>query len=79
MVGINGIARASVDFVYGTTTIHDACATRDLEFDDKTIPAVQVHDAAMAALAFAYGKVMGTDSYLAASSGAHGHSLRAAI
>lgn len=45
--------------------IHDACASRDLEFQGKTIPAEQVHGAFMAALAFAYANVVSTDEYLA--------------
>lgn len=53
------------DFGYKTTTIHDACATCDLEFGGITTPAAQVHAAMMAALAFAYGEVISTDELLA--------------
>ncbi|MCY1212991.1 Isochorismatase family protein [compost metagenome] len=62
---VDGVTRAAADFGYQVTVIHDACATRDLEFQGKTIPAEQVHGAFMASLAFAYAKVVSTDEYLA--------------
>ncbi|CAM0555892.1 hypothetical protein EHLJMEHL_00980 [Vreelandella titanicae] len=39
-------------------------ATMDLEFDDVTVPASQVHATIMAALAFAYGTVTTTENYI---------------
>ncbi|MBM7062814.1 cysteine hydrolase [Pseudomonas sp. UL073] len=63
---VDGITRAAVDFGYPTTVIHDACASRDLEFDGVEVPAAQVHAAFMAALAFGYAKVISTDDYLSA-------------
>lgn len=62
---IDAAARAGADFGYATTVIHDACATRDQEFEGKQVPAVQVHAAYMAALAFAYATVVSTEQYLA--------------
>lgn len=61
---IDAAARASSDFGYATTVIHDACATRDQEFEGQSIPAAQVHAAYMAALAFAYANVVSTEQYL---------------
>lgn len=61
---IDATSRAASDFGYRTTIIHDACATQDLEFNDMTVPAAQVHAAMMAALAFAYGTVITTDQYI---------------
>ncbi len=61
---IDATSRAASDFGYKTTIVHDACATRDLEFDGKMVPASQVHAAMMAALAFAYGTVTTTDQYI---------------
>jgi nicotinamidase-related amidase len=61
---IEATARAAADFGYAVTVVHDACATRDLAFGDHTVPAAQVHAASMAALAFAYAAVPGTDDYL---------------
>lgn len=62
---IDATVRAASDLGYKTTTIHDACATRDLDFDGITIPAAQVHATLMAALAFGYGEVISTDAFLA--------------
>jgi len=44
----------------------DACATLALMFDGKQVPAAQVQDATMAALAFAYAKVVKTSEMVAA-------------
>ena len=63
---VDGITRAAADFGYKVTVIHDACATRDLEFNGVTVPAAQVHAAFMAALAFAYASVVSTNDFLAA-------------
>jgi len=64
---IDGAARAAADLGYGVTVIHDACATRELEFNGVTVPAAQVHAAFMSALGFAYATVVSTDDYLAAN------------
>ena len=61
---VDATVRAANDLGYPTVTIHDACATRDLEFGGVTTPAAQVHAALMAALAFMYGEVVGTDTFL---------------
>jgi len=58
---IDATSRAAADLGYATTIVEDACATRDLEFNGKTVPAAQVHAAYMSALAFAYGKVVATE------------------
>lgn len=62
---IDATVRAASDFGYKTTVVHDACATRDLEFGGKVVPAEQVHTALMSALEFGYAKVIKTDDYLA--------------
>ncbi|MGZ9704621.1 cysteine hydrolase family protein [Pseudomonas sp. GNP013] len=64
------VVRAAADLGYKVTVIHDACATRDLEFNGKVIPATQVHDAYMAALAFGYASVVSADEYLKAQTAA---------
>lgn len=61
---VDATTRAANDLGYSTVTIHDACATRDLEFDGVTAPAAQVHAALMAALAFLYGEVISTDAFI---------------
>ena len=55
---IDATARAAGDLGYAVTVVADACATRDLEFEGRTVPAADVHAAFMAALAFAYAKVV---------------------
>lgn len=62
---IDAIVRAAVDLGYDTIVLDDACATLDLSFNGKTVPAAQVHAAFMSALSFAYAKVQSTDEYLA--------------
>jgi nicotinamidase-related amidase len=65
---IDAVTRASDDFGYKATVIHDACATHDLEFNGVTVPAVQVHAAFMAALRFGYAEVVSTTDFVAAQS-----------
>jgi hypothetical protein len=44
--------------------LHDACATLDLAFGGVTVPAAQVHAAAMASLEFGYATVRSTRDWL---------------
>ncbi|MFT3688683.1 cysteine hydrolase family protein [Paenirhodobacter sp.] len=62
---VDATTRGANDLGYRTTTIHDACATRDLEFNGVTTPAAQVQAAFMAALAFLYGEVISTEDFIA--------------
>jgi nicotinamidase-related amidase len=61
---VDGITRAAADLGYIVTVIHDACASRDLEFNGLTVPAAHVHAAFMSALAFAYANVVSTNEFL---------------
>jgi len=61
---IDAATRAAADFGYDVTVAHDACATLPLDFDGKQVPAADVHASAMAALAFAYAKVVKTEELL---------------
>lgn len=61
---IDGITRAANDFGYNCILIHDACASRDLEFNGVKVPAAHAHAAFMAALGFAYAKTVSTDDFL---------------
>ena len=65
---IDAVTRASDDFGFKATVIHDACATHDLEFNGVKVPASQVHAAFMAALQFGYAEVVSTQEFLAARS-----------
>jgi nicotinamidase-related amidase len=62
---IDAGTRAAADLGYACTVVHDACATRDQQFDGRSVPAAQVHTAFMAALAFAYARVSDCDTALA--------------
>jgi nicotinamidase-related amidase len=61
---IDAVTRASVDFGYRTTVVHDACATHDLEFNGVKVPATQVHAAFMAALSFGYAEIVSAAAFL---------------
>jgi len=62
---IDAVTRAASDFGYIITLIHDACATCDLEFGDRMIPAADVHAAYMSALGFAYATLTSADAFIA--------------
>ncbi|WNK19864.1 cysteine hydrolase family protein [Halomonas piscis] len=62
---VEGTSRAASDLGYAVTVVEDACATMELEFHNTKVPAAQVHATAMAALAFAYASITGTEAYLA--------------
>jgi nicotinamidase-related amidase len=64
---IDAATRAANDLGYGVTVIHDACASRDLEFDGAVVPAAKVHAAYMSALGFAYAKTVSTDDFVGAA------------
>ena len=57
--------RAASDLGYKCIVVHDACATRDQEFNGRLVPAEQVHAAFMAALEFGYAKLQTTEEFLA--------------
>ncbi|MDI3284111.1 cysteine hydrolase family protein [Polyangium sp. 15x6] len=67
---VDAVTRAAADFGYAVTVIHDACASRDLEFNGVRVPAAQAHAAFMAALGFAYAKMRSTDEFLGAAASA---------
>jgi nicotinamidase-related amidase len=58
-------ARAASDLGYRCIVVHDACATRDQEFEGVVVPAAQVHAAFMAALKFGYATSVSAEEYLA--------------
>ena len=55
--------RAAFALGYKSTLIADACATCDLEFDGKRIPAEDVHGAFMAAIGMVFANVVMADEY----------------
>jgi nicotinamidase-related amidase len=67
---IDATARAAFDHGFKCTVAEDACATRALEFDGRTLPARDVHAAFMAALAVPYAKIARADACVVALAGA---------
>jgi nicotinamidase-related amidase len=61
---IDATTRAAADLGFSCIVVHDACATMGLSFDGKAISADQVHGAFMAALGFAYARVMSLEEFL---------------
>jgi nicotinamidase-related amidase len=61
---IDATTRAAFDLGYRCTLAEDACATRDLQFAERTLPARDVHDSFMAALSAPYARVVSTTDCL---------------
>ncbi|MDN7229376.1 cysteine hydrolase family protein [Planococcus sp. N064] len=61
---IDATVRAAVDLGYETTLIEDACATRELIYQDKVVSAEQVHYAFIGALQGMYAEVTSTEAFL---------------
>jgi nicotinamidase-related amidase len=61
---VDATARAAADFGFQVLVAEDACATRDLQYGDTTIPADLVHKSFLAALK-SYGKVMKSEEIIA--------------
>ncbi|GGB72900.1 isochorismatase [Flavobacterium suaedae] len=62
---VDATTRAAFDFGFKCTVIGDACASRDLEINGKTVKADDVHHAILAALDFIPADVTNTQDYLA--------------
>ena len=61
---IDTSVRAARDHGLQVTLLHDACATKDLVWKGKTIPAQDVHAAYMAALDGRFARVLSTEEFL---------------
>lgn len=61
---IDATVRAAVDLGFETTLIEDACATLDLSYQEKKVPAEQVHYAFVGALNGMYANVISTEDFL---------------
>lgn len=61
---VDATTRAAADYGFKCIVVQDACATRDVKFRDKVVSAVDVHNASMAALAFAYAYVVNTSELI---------------
>ncbi|MBB3225167.1 cysteine hydrolase family protein [Pseudoduganella umbonata] len=61
---VDACTRAANDFGFAVTVVHDACASRDLEFDGVRVPAAHAHAAFMAALGFAYARMSSAGQFI---------------
>jgi nicotinamidase-related amidase len=61
---IDATVRAAVDLGFETTLIEDACATRELSYQERKVPAEQVHYAFVSALQGMYANVISTEDFL---------------
>jgi nicotinamidase-related amidase len=61
---IDATTRAAADFGFDCIVVHDACATKNLEFVGKIIPAAEVHGSFMAALGTVYAKTLSLKEFL---------------
>lgn len=62
---IDATTRAAFDYGFNCIVVEDACATRDLIFNGKTIQASDVHASFMAALSVPYAQVLSANEALA--------------
>jgi nicotinamidase-related amidase len=60
---IDATTRAACDLGLRCTLIHDACATRDLDFQGKKVRADEVHASFMAALGWWYARLVSTADF----------------
>ena len=60
---VEAATRAASDFGFKCILIHDACATKDLKFGDKTIKAEDVHYSTLSTLKN-YAQIKSTEEYL---------------
>jgi nicotinamidase-related amidase len=61
---IDATTRAAYDLGLRCTLIHDACATRDLEFQGTKVKASDVHASFMSALGWWYAKLVSTADFV---------------
>ena len=61
---IDSTTRAAFDLGFNCIVAEDACATRDLIFNGKTVKAIDVHASFMAALSVPFAKIVSTESIL---------------
>lgn len=61
---VDATVRAAFDYGFNCIVAHDACATRELTFNEVSVPAKQVHASYMAALGAVYALIKGVDEIL---------------
>ena len=61
---LEAATRSAHDLGFECVVIGDACATRDLKYGDRTVPAADVHASTLATLDGTYAKVVDTETFL---------------
>jgi nicotinamidase-related amidase len=61
---LEAATRAAYDLGFKCTVVGDACATRDLKYGDRIVPAADVHASTLATLNRTYAKVVDTEAFL---------------
>ncbi len=61
---VDATVRAAKDFGFECTVVGDACASRDLEINGKSVKAEDVHNAFLSALSFFYADVKNTKALI---------------
>jgi nicotinamidase-related amidase len=61
---VDSTTRAAFDMGYNCILIHDACCTKNLMFEEKTLKAEDVHNSFMAALGSLFAKVVSVDEII---------------
>ena len=61
---VDATTRAAKDLGFVCKVIRDACATRDLDINEKTVKAENVHNSFLAAFTYYYADVITTDQFL---------------
>ena len=61
---LEAAVRAAHDLGFEITVISDACATRDLTYGDRTVPAADVQASTLATLDRIYAKIVDTETFL---------------
>jgi len=61
---LEAATRAAHDLGFECVVIGDACATRNLKYGDRTVPAADVHTSTLATLDGTYAKVVDTEVFL---------------
>ena len=61
---VEATARASADFGFKVIVVDDACATKDIVYENDTVKAADVHLSTLGSIDRYYGKVMTTKEFL---------------
>jgi len=61
---VDATVRAAKDYGFTITLIGDACATKELEIQERIVKAEEVHNSFLSALNYFYSTVKTTQQYL---------------